>query len=186
MAKKESVNTIVDYEELFKKEEKGKEIVVPGEKVVLNLKSNGKYVVTVTRDSISILTKGFMNTVNKGITGEKRFFFRNMSGVQYKDPGFTTGYLQFILIGSQESKRGVGGAVRDENTILFSKKEQSLLLELKNFIDYRLTQINERLSDNSSAAISSADEILKFKKLLDDGVITQEEFDAKKKQLLGL
>ena len=30
------------------------------------------------------------------------------------------------------------------------------------------------------------DEIAKFKKLLDDGTITQEEFDAKKKQLLGL
>ncbi|WP_252233792.1 SHOCT domain-containing protein [Clostridium sp. ZS1] len=33
---------------------------------------------------------------------------------------------------------------------------------------------------------SSTDEILKFKNLLDNGVITQEEFDAKKKQLLGL
>ncbi len=33
---------------------------------------------------------------------------------------------------------------------------------------------------------SDADEIKKFKALLDDGVITQEEFDAKKKQLLGL
>lgn len=33
---------------------------------------------------------------------------------------------------------------------------------------------------------SGADEILKFKQLLDMGAITQEEFDAKKKQLLGL
>lgn len=33
---------------------------------------------------------------------------------------------------------------------------------------------------------SNADEIRKYKQLLDDGVITQEEFDAKKKQLLGL
>lgn len=32
----------------------------------------------------------------------------------------------------------------------------------------------------------SADEIKKFKELLDMGAITQEEFDAKKKQLLGL
>lgn len=31
-----------------------------------------------------------------------------------------------------------------------------------------------------------ADELKKFKDLLDSGVITQEEFDAKKKQLLGL
>ncbi len=33
---------------------------------------------------------------------------------------------------------------------------------------------------------SDADEIKKFKNLLDNGTITQEEFDAKKKQLLGL
>lgn len=33
---------------------------------------------------------------------------------------------------------------------------------------------------------SSADELEKFKDLLDKGVITEEEFEAKKKQLLGL
>lgn len=36
------------------------------------------------------------------------------------------------------------------------------------------------------AETSAADELKKFKELLDMGVITQEEFDAKKKQLLGL
>ena len=34
--------------------------------------------------------------------------------------------------------------------------------------------------------VSAADEILKFKNLLDQGIITQEEFDKKKKELLGL
>lgn len=37
-----------------------------------------------------------------------------------------------------------------------------------------------------AAAQSDADELKKYKDLLDSGVITQEEFDAKKKQLLGL
>ncbi len=37
-----------------------------------------------------------------------------------------------------------------------------------------------------STATSNADEIKKYKELLDGGIITQEEFDAKKKQLLGL
>ena len=35
-------------------------------------------------------------------------------------------------------------------------------------------------------SISHADELKKYKELLDSGVISQEEFDAKKKQLLGL
>jgi len=34
--------------------------------------------------------------------------------------------------------------------------------------------------------VSQADELKKYKELLDGGVITQEEFDAKKKQILGL
>ena len=33
---------------------------------------------------------------------------------------------------------------------------------------------------------SSADELMKFKQMLDAGIITQDEFDQKKKQLLGL
>lgn len=32
----------------------------------------------------------------------------------------------------------------------------------------------------------TAEQLKEFKELLDSGVITQEEFDAKKKQLLGL
>ena len=43
----------------------------------------------------------------------------------------------------------------------------------------------EKIKSNNSA-ISPADELRKYKELLDMGVITQEEFDAKKKQLLGL
>ncbi|MDO4744896.1 MAG: SHOCT domain-containing protein, partial [Clostridia bacterium] len=38
----------------------------------------------------------------------------------------------------------------------------------------------------SQSAFSVADELKKFKELLDMDIITQEEFDAKKKQLLGL
>lgn len=41
-------------------------------------------------------------------------------------------------------------------------------------------------TDTNETVISNVDELKKFKELLDIGVITQEEFDAKKKQLLGL
>ena len=37
----------------------------------------------------------------------------------------------------------------------------------------------------SAPQVSAADEILKFKQLLDAGVITQEDFDTKKQQLIG-
>lgn len=47
-----------------------------------------------------------------------------------------------------------------------------------------ICQANE--SQPETATASAADEILKYKQLLDMGVITAEEFEAKKKQLLGL
>lgn len=40
--------------------------------------------------------------------------------------------------------------------------------------------------DTEKSAVSSADEIRKYKQLADEGIITVEEFEAKKKQLLGL
>lgn len=49
-------------------------------------------------------------------------------------------------------------------------------------------QINKQKRANNGAAstISGADELKKYKDLLDAGVISQEEFDIKKKQILGL
>lgn len=45
---------------------------------------------------------------------------------------------------------------------------------------------NHEDDDVPSSTISPADELKKFKELLDTGVISQEEFEAKKKQLLGI
>ena len=40
--------------------------------------------------------------------------------------------------------------------------------------------------DNKNESLSVADEIKKFKELLDMGAITQDEFEYKKKELLNL
>lgn len=48
------------------------------------------------------------------------------------------------------------------------------------------SRINKPESSGQPAQLSIAEELKKFKDLLDNGIISQEEFDAKKKQLLGL
>lgn len=48
------------------------------------------------------------------------------------------------------------------------------------------TKASSEKSTNNMQQSSAADELLKFKELLDCGAITQEEFDQKKKQLLGV
>ena len=58
-------------------------------------------------------------------------------------------------------------------------------LEIGNILAQK---INERQNKtvNEAPKSDSMDDIVKLKSLLDAGIITQEEFDAKKKQLLGL
>ena len=71
--------------------------------------------------------------------------------------------------------------------MLFCRSRQ---LRVKTMSSY----INQKLKEYKSAKncgtviqqISAADELKKFKELLDMGIISQEEFDAKKKQLLDL
>lgn len=46
--------------------------------------------------------------------------------------------------------------------------------------------VAQSAAKKSSAALGTAEELKTYKELLDSGVITQEEFDAKKNQLLGL
>ncbi len=63
--------------------------------------------------------------------------------------------------------------------------KKDIMQKIQNTFD---TAKNSTSSKNTQTVptVSSADEIIKFKQLLDNGVITQEEFDIKKKQLLNL
>lgn len=59
------------------------------------------------------------------------------------------------------------------------------LMEQAKKIISTLDNIKDQVSPQADSA-SSADEIAKFKKLLDSGAITQEEYNKKKKELLGI
>lgn len=52
--------------------------------------------------------------------------------------------------------------------------------------EYKKVLAKSKRKDVHTQSLSAADEIMKFKQLLDNGIITQEEFDIKKKQLLGI
>ena len=53
-------------------------------------------------------------------------------------------------------------------------------------LDLDKNKESEKSNDESDGGTSATDEVMKLKGLLDAGAITQEEFDAKKKELLGL
>lgn len=69
-----------------------------------------------------------------------------------------------------------------------SEKYKTAIKEARNIISKldNITHANKETAKEDVIMTSVADEIRKFKNLLDDGIITEEEFIIKKKQLLNL
>lgn len=56
----------------------------------------------------------------------------------------------------------------------------------KTILDNLSKTTNQTLGKDAHVDESTADELRRLKELLDDGILTQDEFDAKKELLLGL
>lgn len=56
----------------------------------------------------------------------------------------------------------------------------------KAILDLLIERQNKKNAEGAGKNENEADKLREMKKLLDEGIITQEEFEAKKKQLLGL
>lgn len=82
--------------------------------------------------------------------------------------------------------KGVGVATSSGRIkFLFCKNKNDVFETISKVLLERQSKNNETIIKQEIPQ-SNADELKKFKDLLDSGVITQEEFDQKKKQLLGL
>lgn len=125
------------------------------------------------------------NAVSGLARGSKEIYLKNITGIQIKKTGLTAGYIQFIFMGSEENKHhGAMKSVYDENTIMFQPFAHKKAIMLKQKIEELINTPNQQTINTQ--VISQADELKKFKELLDMGAITQEEFDAKKKELLNI
>ena len=118
--------------------------------------------------------------------GEKTIYYRDCIGVQFKESGLQIGYLQL------ETASGIMYMKQNnffnENSFTFDTTVQSNE-KMNEVADYVRGKVEEAKNGGGQTVVkeaSAADEIKKFKELLDMGIITQEEFNAKKKQLLGL
>ena len=155
------------------------------EKVRYTLKGqNGQ--LYVYDDKIEITRKGFFALIFQGLKGTKTIPISEIRSIQVKPAGLTVGYIQFGISGGIENRGGVQAAHQDENTVTFSNRSTNQ--QAKNIKDYieNIIVKNENLQKTRIQSVSNADEIKKYKELLDEGIITQEEFEIKKKQLLDI
>lgn len=132
------------------------------------------------------------------------WYFENYSGIDFVKANMNSQFAQVVfLTGINSKNRAIGvdlfasqnvNAMNDTNRILFCSGmfsfgktndfAKGIAEDIKKaYDDYKA---NYKPKEEPSSAVSAADEILKYKELLDSGIITQEEFDQKKKQLLNL
>ena len=144
---------------------------------------DNKVVFTSTQSTSTIVTGlVFGSSVTQG---EKTIYFKDAIGVQYKPSSIADGYIQVETAagGVSTSNSQYSG----ENAIQFSGKKSNEEAEIiVTFIRTQIENIKNAPAGGVVQQLSPAEELKKFKELLDLGVISQEEFDAKKNQLLGI
>ena len=159
--------------------------------------------VKVTQKVVIISREGVIGFFASGVMGQgdKRIRIKSIVSVELgKEPSFWGGisYIRFATAADNEVRKhssfgdpslrmfeNKGGQYfNDPNTIQLSNMEQyNIAIKIRDYIE---NYQSESIAPTVVQPLSGADEILKYKKLLDDGILTQEEFDAKKKQLLEL
>lgn len=150
----------------------------------------------VVKAGVSLATSAAVNVAaNKIIPHKGNFKVINGS--------ITINYDDFDHIEYQKVGENEIGYFRFQNNKFHSNPEEDIMFFFSSdaYIQKTFTYINEKVKEahenvqrnkisvekkQTLASGSVADEILKFKNLLDMGAITQEEFDAKKKELLDL
>lgn len=123
----------------------------------------------------------------RGLKGTKSIPYTSITAIQFRKADPMNGYLQFSLLGAVESGRGVIDAISDENTIFFTDKNNALATKIKNYIEeqMRAAKSPQPQKATKKATKSLPDEIGKLAKLNKEGVLSDEEFAAAKKRLIG-
>jgi Short C-terminal domain len=111
------------------------------------------------------------------LMGEKSIPYSSITAVQLKKSGLTAGYIQFSVLGGIDSKKGLMDSLKDENTIHFYSNAK--FIELKELIE---SKIGSNASHGNSSGIHDLE---KLAELRDKGIITEQEFAAKKNRILN-
>lgn len=133
--------------------------------------------VFIEEDGILFRRGKYDMNVHKIGRGDVKVYFRNIIGIKFHEPTlFSLGFLQFST--PRTDPIGVLALVdQKEKAVFFKKNKLNDALELKKIVEERLNAFDNNVN------ISVADEIIKYKELLDKGVITEKEFQKLKEKL---
>ena len=130
--------------------------------------------------SVIISRKGLLGFMTQGLKGQKEIPVKSIVSIQMKKGGpLVNGYIQFAT-GAGESVGGITAAQKDENSVLFIIHDNDDFEILRDLVNEAM---NTPAETGSSASV--AEQLEKLAGLLERGLLTEKEFLAEKKKLLG-
>lgn len=137
------------------------------------------YAVTLRRSGAARLTIG---------KGDKQLPVHAITAVQFKPAGMlVNGFIQFTIPGGVEQRSRAGSATfnaaSDENSVVFTRGQQQKFERLRDAVQAAIRAQHQ--PQQVHAPTSVADEIGRLGQLVQQGLLTQQEFAAAKARLLG-
>jgi Short C-terminal domain/Domain of unknown function (DUF4429) len=116
--------------------------------------------------------------------GDKRIALGQIVAVKMRPAGrLANGFIHFSTPGRDDLKGGLSAANKDDNSVIFTRGQQADFDAVREHIE---NYIAARSGVTASTPADPAEQIRKLAQLRDEGLLTEDEFQAKKTQLLGL
>lgn len=141
---------------------------------------------TLLDGRIRISRKGVLGLMTQGLKGDKEIQITSISSIQWKKAGaVVNGYIQFAFMGGQEAKGGMFQGATDENTVVFTKKQQPRFEAIRDEVQRLMNAPAQASAVPHPPTAGPLDRIKQLAELRDAGAISHEEFEAKKAELLA-
>ena len=116
--------------------------------------------------------------------GFRRIPLASITAVQLRHAGvFANGFIRFTVQGSPQFRGGLQNAMRDENAVIFRRRQAKGFSIVRAAVEHYINALHA--GDRSGTGEPDIPEqIKKIGELRDQKLITEEEFAAKKAQLL--
>jgi len=117
--------------------------------------------------------------------GDKRIALGQIIAVKMRPAGrLANGFIHFSTPGRDELTGGLSAANKDDNSVVFTRKQQADFDAVRDHVQNFLAARTG--APASPAAADPAEQIRKLAQLRDEGILSDDEFQTKKTQLLDI
>lgn len=168
--------------------------VLPGERVIASLEGVSGQGIALTDSRVIIVKAGAASGAMFGQKG-KAYTLADITSVEFSC-AVTQGRIQITVAGSHENRSGVLGrgqsildqaaaSMQAENICQFPSTKKAQFQSLSSLIQHAIQEKKQAASTGRVNGMSIPDQIRQLKELADQDIITQEEFQSKKTELLS-